>query len=634
MLWILLLSIGLAGFALPGLSKSSGPRTNSPTDGGAAKPASVSPKHRNAPVHPIASQPDRTPAKRSDGSNGSPAGNSGAAASPQATARGPKIWLQGTRKLQATFTGTSKNRTASSANLSDAANLAQNNAAAMVLGAGQGQPLSIAKGDLDQDGIEDLVVGYATPAGPALTVYRGNLDAFAPQSDASFQAIGRGEFPSPFLPEAHVVTVPVNPDFIVTGNFIPGGFQDIVIAGRGGNALYLLPGDGKGNFGAPQILSIPGTVTSLAAGEFGDSSLGIKLFVGTSDPKNGFGLSVFNFSDGALSTLGSYHLNGAASNVEFGDFGDSGTDVAFLSGGQINIVRPSLQLEQVSLPVSASAFALGSFIYDRNGGSQIAVLGSDGSINIAARTEFNPRLFTAQEFQAIRHAGLHHQASPLLPARSFPVNGWKIVESFPSVATADSSQAPLFFRTRVSNNGSDDVMWLNSSSEQMAVISHPSSQPGAATFVPGNVSVVPYSGTPLHAMPMRINVDGRPGIVALHQGDPAPYMVMPIPDPTFTVNRFDDPVPVSPITNACNGVANDCSLREAVLKANGDTIMLPAGTYNLTIGRPAAPDYTGNHGALYVNNSATIVGAGQNSTIIQWGIPSSGTVDMIMAVNE
>ena len=63
-------------------------------------------------------------------------------------------------------------------------------------------------------------------------------------------------------------------------------------------------------------------------------------------------------------------------------------------------------------------------------------------------------------------------------------------------------------------------------------------------------------------------------------------MLMPLPDPTFTVNRNDDPAPVSPIANACNGVANDCSLREAILKANAtagtDTISLPAGTYTLT----------------------------------------------------
>ena len=73
------------------------------------------------------------------------------------------------------------------------------------------------------------------------------------------------------------------------------------------------------------------------------------------------------------------------------------------------------------------------------------------------------------------------------------------------------------------------------------------------------------------ALPVRINIDGRPGVMSIHQGEAAPSMMMPLPDPTFTVNRTDDPIPISPIANACNGVANDCSLREAILKANGDT---------------------------------------------------------------
>src|SRR5258708_39047926 len=101
--------------------------------------------------------------------------------------------------------------------------------AAQILGGGQAQPLSMAKGNF-VDGIEDLVVGYAAPGGGIIAFHRGNLDAFAPQSDASFQAIGRGEFPAPFLPEARVFSVPVRPDFIALGNFTVLSLQDLVVA--------------------------------------------------------------------------------------------------------------------------------------------------------------------------------------------------------------------------------------------------------------------------------------------------------------------------------------------------------------------------------------------------------------------
>jgi len=52
---------------------------------------------------------------------------------------------------------------------------------------------------------------------------------------------------------------------------------------------------------------------------------------------------------------------------------------------------------------------------------------------------------------------------------------------------------------------------------------------------------------------------------------------------TYTVDRFDDDA----LADGCSGAANDCSLRGAIRKANGDgqatTIVLPDGTYVLTI---------------------------------------------------
>src|SRR5260370_23783242 len=139
----------------------------------------------------------------------------------------------------------------------------------------------------------------------------------------------------------------------------------------------------------------------------------------------------------------------------------------------------------------------------------MASLGSDGSSQIAARNEFDLRAYTNDEFRAIRHARMRNQVPPLVPARSFAANGWKIVESFPSVSTIAPGQPPVFFQTRISVNGADDIMWLSAASGQMVLISHADQQLGAQTFVPGQVSVQPYSGTPLPALPLRINVDCR-----------------------------------------------------------------------------------------------------------------------------
>jgi hypothetical protein len=47
----------------------------------------------------------------------------------------------------------------------------------------------IGMADVDGDGVQDMVAGFSAPGGGAIVIHRGNLDAFAPQSDASFQAI-------------------------------------------------------------------------------------------------------------------------------------------------------------------------------------------------------------------------------------------------------------------------------------------------------------------------------------------------------------------------------------------------------------------------------------------------------------
>ncbi len=80
---------------------------------------------------------------------------------------------------------------------------------------------------------------------------------------------------------------------------------------------------------------------------------------------------------------------------------------------------------------------------------------------------------------------------------------------------------------------------------------------------------------------------------------------------TFTVTRFDDPVP-----DAC--APGDCSLREAVIAADGalgaPTISVPPGVYTLTIasGAEANPAV----GDLDVSGEMIIQGAGADATIL------------------
>ena len=498
------------------------------------------------------------------------------------------------------------------------------------------QPLSLTTGDVDEDGIADLLVGYAGH----VTIQRGNLDAFAPQSDASFQAIAHGQFPAPFLAQSSTLGTPVNPDFMAVGHFTASGHNDLVIAAKGGSVLIVFAGDGKGNFAPPQTVNLPGGVTAMLGGYLGRANGFNQIVVGING-QSGPELAIFNGGQDGLDPVAAFPLGGAASNLNFGDFGDGSNDLAFLAGGKVQILRAStMKLQSISLPITASALAVGNFVIDRVPGLQLALLTADGTIHIAAHNEFDPRAYTSDELKALHPPEiLRGDPNPLLPAKVFPANGWKIVEDINAAATFAAGQPPVLFRTRISDHQMDDVMVLNGSTGQLVVVQHPDVQPGATNFAPAVLSTRPYSGNPLAAIPARINVDGRAGVLSIHQGEGAPSMLMPLPDPTFTVNRTDDPAPISPIANACNGVANDCSLREAILKANAtagtDTISLPAGTYTLTRAR-IANNFTGQQGTLEITDSLNIVGAGQATTIIQGGALAdlSDSVDKVMSINE
>ena len=80
----------------------------------------------------------------------------------------------------------------------------------------------------------------------------------------------------------------------------------------------------------------------------------------------------------------------------------------------MQILRGStMKLQQVSLPISASALAVGSFVIDRAPGLQLALLTSDGTIHIAAHNEFDPRAYTADELKALGQTG-KLRAKPIL----------------------------------------------------------------------------------------------------------------------------------------------------------------------------------------------------------------------------
>src|SRR5439155_16493744 len=99
--------------------------------------------------------------------------------------------------------------------------------------------LTLATADFDEDGVPDLVAGFAAPGGGLLVLHRGNVDALFPNAP---EARGRDQ-KAPFLPGPEPINIPAVPEFLGAGDFNADGHWDLVLAARGGHVISYLLGD-------------------------------------------------------------------------------------------------------------------------------------------------------------------------------------------------------------------------------------------------------------------------------------------------------------------------------------------------------------------------------------------------------
>ncbi len=505
------------------------------------------------------------------------------------------------------------------------------------------QAVSLASDDFDVDGINDLAIGLATSTTGMIAIHRGNLDAFAPQSEASFLAISRGEFPPPFLPEAQLVSIPSRPDFLATGNFIGLQGPGVVAAGRNQRKLHVVARGESGSMQLQQTIDLPGPITALAAHQLVNGKY-IQVVVGVR-AAHGPELRIYSGGQEGLSEIANFRLENAADAFAFGNLdGDGIEDVLVLAGGKVSILHGGSQaIDSIEVPYAVSAVVSGQFVFDRDRLSQIALLASDGSLHILTHDGLDQRPLTLEEGRALRLQSVQPSRGPSRPPPAQLPVMWKEFESFSQVAGPDAvNGGPSMFRTRISSNGADDIMLLGAS--RLSVVAHADQNPATGIVM----DRADLGADAIAALPARVNIDGRPGVVFLKRGDIMPHVMMPLPDPVFFPNRFDDPaVPLTggaPNTAAfCNNTGNSdtsspCSLREAIIKANltagTDTIMLAAGTYTLALPRNASDHHTSLQGTLEVQDSVNIVGAGQSTTIIQGGTNLTTSVDKVISFNQ
>jgi len=556
-----------------------------------------------------------------------------------AAANTPYIKLQESRELEPVYVDGS----------ADKISLQSASAHASVL-PGQAKPLSLASGDLNSDGYPDLLCGYSTTSGGMLTLHRGDPQALAPTNRDVLRDIANNQFPDPFLKDSTVFELPDAPDFMGAGDFTRDGKMDVIVAARGGNSLYLLTGDGAGGFSSPQRIELPGTVTAMVTGEINQRDGAVDVAVGVSAPA-GASVLIYEATQSLLETVPMARaLPAEAKSLALGRLDDDRlNDLAIVSGTQVMVLHGkdssgssqpgdyerAGELETIELPFAVNAIALGEFIWDRDSRTEMAALDNNGTVHVLARGELDTRPMTAEDIQAGRQKlarlrdktrkGSSKGLVAIETTAPAPSLTWHVAEDLPGSAndsalsaagSAGGSSQPIMFSTRMSALPSDDLVVMNGAARQLRVMYKEAPKQGdlqLASKSIGRSSVDMETSDDVAAvLPMRLNVDGRPGLVVMSKGKDAPSFMMPMSATTYTVTRADDPAP-----NGC--VVGDCSLREAIIDSNAnpgaDTIVFNAGINpTLTLTSGGSFENFAADGDLDIEDSLTITG--NNQTII------------------
>ena len=473
----------------------------------------------------------------------------------------------------------------------------------------QPRPLSMVSTDFDQDGVADLVIGYGLNKGGAIASMRGNLDALAPQNQRSWLDAGQGRYANPYLPKANLIFVPEHPDLLAVADLNGDGHKDLVFAARNGHSLYVLLGDGSGHFALQSPTALAGSVTALAAYQPGDERTSDALLVGLKTD-SGSTLALYRTSDHELRKQTAYALPGTAKAIEIANLdADLTPDAAIVAGDQIlilhgrNALTGSAQLE--TLPLNGvTAVTAGEFLFDRHAQLQLVVLTTDGTIHIFGHQGFDPRSYTQEEVRAARRDAV----SLPLKAGNTGAQPWTEIENYPGAAPFDpSSSAPILLHSRVAGSGAEALVAVNASQQQITSIHHAAALNSTNSAVTqGQLATSPLNTSDVvAALSQRVSPQGLEGLVVLRQGSITPEIVTPASTNTLYVNTTADTSDTNDAARCTLGSLETCSLRDAVGYANldssinitdgtVDTIIVPAGTYNLTL----------NAGTLDVNGNA------------------------------
>jgi uncharacterized repeat protein (TIGR01451 family) len=441
------------------------------------------------------------------------------------------------------------------------------------------EPLALASADFDEDGVADLVSGYRSPTGGILTVHRGNVDAIYPNSPDAQQCKAAGDFiDSPFLSPAQLFVLSVAPDFLVTGDFDADGHTDILAAERGGDAQYLMAGDGHGRFAEARRVELGGRLTTLTAGEINRPDGLTDIVAGVVAPDGPEAL-VFESPAGAMrGEPERIKLPAEPTALALGQFdNDYAVDLVVGAGSEVLLVRGrdrKLSLDEAHrLDVPQATIRRQTFPFTISAMARVDLRGESRS-----------GLALLSESGRLRLLKCAKADGPL----SGDSSTWQTTDE---ISVTESTR--LLISAHTSGQASGDLIVMDSANHQLQLLASlpeasgdspvtlASSRTGAST--PQHLTVrasLDVASEPMAVLPIRLNPDALNDLVILRSGVVSPSVVQTAAAATITVNDTAD-------TNFRDSVL---TLREAILLANGTLVVnsLTADEQAQVSGTPAA----------------------------------------------
>jgi CSLREA domain-containing protein len=478
-------------------------------------------------------------------------------------------------------------------------------------GAKSSEAISAVIGDLDADGFNELIIGR----NGSITIQRGDINAFAPQTQAAWEAIRDLQFISPFQSETRSFELPFQADFLQIGDFTRDGKVDVIAASRSSNILILLEGDGIGNFNGTREIFIGGNITAMTVGDVNRLDGLPDVIVASGNEVSiyqGLG-NIFNAEAKRISVSNLVETI-AIGQLDASDF----ADIAVGNGNQISIISGSDGENEVSNLTQnyfVKSMIVGDFVPDRAFRQEIAAIDEGGTIHIIVRGDLDTRPVSSREHLADQVREMLAKNMPV-PQRILSKVSQKdlrepkpIIESknqtwaeydqfFGVEPNATASSNSILTSGKLSNYG-EDLIVLDSASKEIVVMPLVFNEDTSekVSYV-GRRQTVKFSleNAPLAAFVSRLNFDGDKDLLVLENGKVEPTTFLTAPEAAFTVNNAGDAPDANPGNGVCATAGAVCTLRAAIMEANHlpgtDSITINSGI-NITLST-GSPDNDSN----------------------------------------